>query len=1021
MFSVTTGSVKRVTQKPPTTRTNAKGISKIPSRAPKNFSSYTNRSSISDKQDTGPKSRRDVRRQQEKRSQQIQRFEESLPQYIIESVQISTMSKEEIERLSVCQVTRASEAVEPGTVNDPRMGVASDRITCSTCSKDNRMCPGHFGHIVLQEPIIHPSFLPWILNVLQAVCQKCGALLMSEKEISRAGIDKLRGLPRLQKIVKHTEGRSCNQDYSAQGFGPCLKNPTIKSSEVDVLSSNSIPYILNSGEKGALSAREVLNIFENISDKDARLMGFENGSSPRNLILQNLPVIPPCNRPAAIADGEEANDYLTSTYKEIVNINTQISKARDNGDDSTESKAITNLINKINAIIGQKKDDKSKNSKQKSIKERISNKEGIIRNNIMGKRIDNTARGVISPDPSLAFGQVRIPTFIAKTLMVKEVVFQYNHAKLTDLLREGKLHFVSPGQGPGKGLSFKVSDSQQTRIKELQYGDTVYRQLQNGDFVILNRQPTLHKHSFMGMEVVVGGSSTIGLHMSATEPYNADFDGDEMNVHAPLTYQAMAELRELLNIRKCIGGTKSNNPMMGLVYDNISAAYLLTSPSTVIDKEDFQKYLMSVTTNDFLDLDERREEQQVPAYTYQEPGYRRWNEYDGSSARRYLFDGEDYRLPQNEEEEKQAFYVFDEGGYVPRTSEEQSLDAYSGKMLFSALLPRDFYYDKGDVKIREGILISGTIRKQHIGPKSGSIIQALLQDYGAERTSNFLTDASWVLNNYLTDTELSVGISDCFPKNYDKIQETVAKQVYQAKKRVIGEGPKKKDPYREKRREQNVTSYVNRARDAVSKYIIDNFNNKNSMKTMIDSGAKGSSFNVAQISGLLGQQVVSGGRISESLTDNTRCLPYFQENDLDPEARGFCPSSFYRGLSPAEAIFHAMGGREGLINTAVSTADTGYFQRRLDKALESILAAFDLSARSYTGSNFSDSGEILQFLYGGDGIDAKYLENIPSTKGSIPAVINIERLFGRINMKYGYGSAPVRPSYRPLEEEVEFE
>jgi len=979
MFNLTTGGVRRVSPKPATSRSNAPGISKGP-QPPQPASVKGPRPGQTSVSNT--RTRAQMLRQQERRAEEMQRFEDELPSYTVEAVNISLYDPEEVLSQSVCEVNRQTTEPVRGSVNDPRMGVVDDGATCGVCRKDNTTCPGHFGHIELNEPILHPSYIGYIASILSAVCQHCGGLLVKKSEIERLGLDKYTGENRLKQVVSLAENRNCFRDNSSQDRPPCLQNVTIKTTKETGAKSNSILYELDGGETGEFTAREIEKIFRNISQEDAELMGFSNGAHPKKFILRRLPVMPPCVRPSAYTDGEERNDHLTTTYVEIVKINNAIQEARKDGNATQESRLISSLYDKIAYLVGNQEDKTAKKSEQKTIKERLKGKEGNLRGNLMGKRVNNTGRSVISPDPSLKFGQIRIPEFMAEHLTVKEIVNQFNYSKLRDLLEKNKINYLISGSGKTKGNRYRIMEKNKDKFT-LRYGDILYRHLQNGDYVIANRQPTLHKQSFMGFEVVLGGPSTIGLHMSATEPFNADFDGDEMNIHVPQTLEAVVEVQELLNVKKCIADGQANRPMIGLVYDNISAVYLLTrsDQESIIEVDDFYNYLTWMTTFDYLTLKDRMERQGLPTYTF-----------DSSIG--------DFRV---------------------RVSDDEPIDAYPGKALFSALLPQDFYYKKGDVVIREGILVSGTIKKAHVGAKDGSIIQAMLQDYGSNRTSDFITDASWVLNRYLTNRELSVGLEDCVPENYDAIQEEVGKRVYEAKSRVIGLGGQKRDQYQERRREELAKSYVNVARDAAAKNIIDSLQEDNSMYVMANSGAKGKQFNLAQITGLLGQQYVSGSRIKPTLTEGTRCLPYFEPGDLDPEARGFCPSSFYRGLSPAEMVFHAMGGREGLIDTAVKTSDTGYFQRKLTKALENILIAYDLSARNYYNRDEDKNGEILQMLYGGDGMDARYLETVKTPRGEMPAIVNLERLIGKLNIEQGFTNAPVKDKYRPLDEEVEFE
>ena len=345
-----------------------------------------------------------------------------------------------------------------------------------------------------------------------------------------------------------------------------------------------------------------------------------------------------------------------------------------------------------------------------------------------------------------------------------------------------------------------------------------------------------------------------------------------------------------------------------------------------------------------------------------------------------------------------------------RTSFENRLNEYkipitSGRALFSSILPEDFYYRKGDVLIRDGILVSGIINKDHVGATHGSIIQVLMKDYGQDTTVNFLTDIYNVVREWLDVRGFSVGLDDCYLGGDDP-GKLIQYEIQRAKMLVRSMGWKLEDPLEEERREKQIIAYLNTAKGLGARISEKHLGTYNAFNVMSKSGAKGSTFNIAQITGGVGQQFVQGQRMPMTISNQRRATPYFPEDSLDPASRGFISNSFLTGLTPAEMFFHQAGSREGLTDTAIKTADTGSMHHRVVKALEDIKVYEDGSARNAFGV-------IFEFTYGEDGFDAAMVETVNTKTGSFTSFINIQRLAGRVNSKYGYKTVN-EPKYEEI-------
>jgi DNA-directed RNA polymerase beta' subunit len=388
-----------------------------------------------------------------------------------------------------------------------------------------------------------------------------------------------------------------------------------------------------------------------------------------------------------------------------------------------------------------------------------------------------------------------------------------------------------------------------------------------------------------------------------------------------------------MNVKECIMNAQTNRPIMGAVYDALTGAYLMTQPTITVDEDDFDDCLMLITATD-----------SIPSL------FERLEQYD-----------------------------------VPRLS---------GRGLFSALLPPDFVYDLGDVMIRNGVLIQGVITKSHIGTTHNSIVQKLWMQYGRDRTVDFLTDLPFVVNRWLASYGFSVGLRDCLPTdpNHEKL---IREEFIKAQMGVAAMGAPPEDPLERERYERQIVAIVNTAKDFGARIATQSLTPDNALRVMAQSGAKGAEFNIAQITGLVGQQFLKGERLKATLTQGTRCLPYFEPNDLSIEAHGFCQHSFMRGLSPAELFFHQAATREGLMDTAIKTSETGSMHHRIVKALEDIQVRYDGSVRNANGT-------IFQYVYGEDGFDAAELQMVKTKTGEMASFIDINESVARINSRYGY-------------------
>ena len=927
----------------------------------------------------------------------------------IDCVNFGIFSAEEVLKVSVAHIDNPKLSGS-GSVYDERLGATSDTSdrNCITCDQNFQNCPGHFGHIELNEPIIHPKYLKMIHAYLKCFCVKCYCLLISEEKIQIEGFLKYKRHNRFNKILECLKKiEVCPQckviqpkivlSIADSTFKAIYKHSGKKNQSGDMEEAN---YAIPLSDKQTIdlpfTTADIYKILENVSDEQVELLGFNPKLvKPLNLIITHLLVLPPCARPVVISgEGNVSDDDLTNQYIEIIKANTRLANVEENNDESKRIKNIQTLKFRISTLFdnSQKKAKHTQNGKTfKGIKERISGKEGQIRTNLMGKRCEQTARTVIGPEPTLRMGQMAMPIEIAQNLTIPEIVNEINKQYLTDLVLSGKAnHVIRKGIGKRINLSYalftagtellyndlilrghqkfvflgnndvklKVGDRLFRNGEEmtvefpkrkpfhLEIGDTVERQLQNGDIVLLNRQPTLHRGSMMAVEIVIRPYKTFRFNLDKTKSYNADFDGDEMNVHVPQTLEARIELHNLSAVQHNLMTPQSSKPNIQIVQDSLLAVYRMTG-----------KYSVKMEKHHFFNI------------------AMKGIDVDGNSM------SSKFILSKIQKIRKIMH------------SKGKKIQAFTGKGLFSLCLPDSFNYEnKNDadpdepvVKIFQGILYEGTINKADVGGTANSIIQLLYKEYGKTITGTFIDNVQFLTNAWLTFAGFSVGIKDCIATKTEEI-ETVIQKCFMEAKGI------EETTYHEGIKEARVNGALSKARDIGLRIAKNALDPKNNFLSTVNAGSKGDFFNIAQITGLLGQQNLSGKRVPKHLNRGRRTLPHYplegMSKEMEYESRGFIRHSFIHGLNPQEFYFHAMSGREGITDTAMGTSKSGYIQRRIVKVMEDIFVKYDGTVRNMEGN-------IFQYAYNEDGLDPT---EVIIKKGENMAV-DVDRLIDRLNLE----------------------
>ena len=853
-------------------------------------------------------------------------------------IQFSIFSPDEIERRSVVEITSNAtyEGSEPkiGGLFDPRMGVLENGKQCRSCGQSNNNCPGHFGHYRMARPVYYIQFLPMVLNILSCVCISCSKLLV-DKEM-RSSIKNKKGEGRWKELLEASSNISrCGQE-TEDGCGARQPDRYKREGIARIVAeweevTNAKANVHHDSMKQPLEVEYVQRLFRRITDEDVAFMGFNpRWCRPDWMICSVLAIPPPQVRPSVVQENNQrSEDDLTHKLFEIIKTNKMLQSKMDAEGSKSNKSNIDEMTNVLqyhiatlvdNQIPGVAPSAQRGGRPLKSIQQRLGSKEGRIRYNLQGKRVEFSARSVITPDPNISIAELGVPTRIAMNLTVPERVTEYNRDKLYKYVQNGTSTY--PGAKTLVRKDGRMISLAHVNTKEivLYNGDLVNRHLMDGDMVLFNRQPTLHRMSMMGHRVRVLPFNTFRLNVSVTSPYNADFDGDEMNAHIPQSSEAIQELQDIAAVPFQMISPRHQKPVIKVVQDALLGCHRITKQGETFSRREYMNLMM-------------------------------WNK---------RFDG---RLPEPEMANGNA--------------------RWSGQHVLSMLFPpintdlkNKFYDDDPNqdnmVKIRDGMIQQGGIVDDDVLNKTGvGVVHTTYNDFGPMAAVNLLDSVQSTIEAYLIMSGFSVGLSDLVAD--DKTLTTMNEIVQQRKKEIDeivlqvhmdlfdnNTGKTNQDEF-----ESQVFGKLNKAIEELGKLGQKALAQENRMISMLKAGSKGSTINVSQMVACVGQQNIEGRRIPYGFTDRT--LPHYKKFDDGAEARGFVENSFVKGLTPQEFFFHAMSGREGLIDTAVKTAETGYLQRQMVKAMEDLVTQHDGTVRDARGC-------IVQFHYGEDGLSSTKVE-----------------------------------------------
>ena len=860
-------------------------------------------------------------------SEQYQYNEHVVP---IVSIDFATLSSKNIKSMSVFSkdgngvtVSELHSNNEPkkDSLVDRKFGTTSTEQVCETCGLGTKFCEGHSGHIKLGSIVYNISYYENVKKYLKCVCQQCSNVVVEPLEREKLKHTGKKVIPEIIEIRKKTS--SCWKCNSPLG--------TIKSNKkgepIAILIDYKLPTenkdikdLLVEKKSEPISQKTVMNIFRNVSDEDHYFLGLDPKKGRlENMMIEYLYVpsivIRPSIRGDFTASSKSSEDHLTSHLLNIVKDNNDLLKKNEittmsESHISKKNDSIEVLQDHVISYFDRESKASSKFEQKgiplKSISERLKGKDGRIRTNLMGKRIEFSARTVITPDPKIGVNEVGLPVTIAKQITFPEIVTPYNYDEMQQLVRNGRniypgANYIIPISNDGSyEKRFQLDWSKTPSV--LKYNDIVERHIRTGDRILINRQPSLHEGSMMTHTAIVIDNiqlSTLRLNPAVVHPYNADFDGDEMNAFFSQSIQTMIELEEISDVKYQIVSAQSSATTVGAIWDGINGGYMLTRDSQYVN---WRTGMNILANTEFRDI-------------------------------------ETFKKNIN----------------------------YRGKDIYSKIIPTRINMYKEDdgktlIEIKNGEITQGHITNVMIGyGKKNNLIQTILNEYNPDTSINFINSTVKLTDNFLLGNGFTASLGDLQApvdlrkKIYQNIQTNLLEVQHE-----ITEYENNYNMLNEKLFEKVVRQKLGLLREESGKLILNNMPQTHNLKIMIDAGSKFKLESIGEISGCLGQVDYAGKRAPK--TYNNRNLPFFHQNDDTGLARGFIEHGLLKGLTLPEFYFHHYQAREGLIDTSLKTAESGYMQRKLVKACEDSMVKYDGTVRNA-------SNRIQQFIYGDSGVN----------------------------------------------------
>lgn len=787
---------------------------------------------------------------------------------LVDRIEFGIIDPELIKKMSVGKITKTElydqegYPIEGGLM-DPRLGVVDPGVRCRTCGGNIGEDQGHFGYLELTRSIVHVHYAKFIFGLLKIYCKKCSRILIDPKDM-----EKLKG-KRLsaKEVIKLTKKKCpyCNTTQSKYKF---IKPYT---------------FIEDSTNLNPVMVRER---FEKIPMEDLELIGLKK-MRPEWLILTLLPIPPVTVRPSiTLESGERSEDDLTHKLVDIIRINERLKENIDLGAPDFIIEDLWELLQYHistyfdNEITGVPPARHRSGRILKTLSQRLKTKEGRFRGNLAGKRVNFSARTVISPDPMINIDEVGVPEIIAKELTIPVRVTEKNIEMLKELVKVGAVNYIIR---PDERRKKVTEQNKEEILKEITPGYIIERNIRDGDIALFNRQPSLHRMSIMAHKIRIMPYRTFRLNVAVCPPYNADFDGDEMNLHIPQTEEAQVEASSLMEVSKHIRSPRFSGPIIGAYRDEISGLYLLTNGEKKFERESFVQLIRSVDAD--IEIPDKQTMTGKELFS--------------------LFLPKDFSIEHKSKAGDRV--VIQNGKLIEGTIDKAAVGSEEGRIIdkleneYGGKVTQDFLYKITRLSLAYIMRVGFSI----------SISDQDLPESARKEVKNAIEEVRKEVDELI--------------RQYEKGELKV----------LAGRSAKESLETLIKRTSNKSLDEVEKI---LEKHVKDNFT-----MVMAKSGARGSLVNLVQTSAVIGQETVLGERVERGYYERT--FPHFKRGDISLEAKGFVSRGFKDGLTPFEFFFDSMNSRESLMDKSLKTRHSGYMERRLVGALQDLKVEYDGTVR----------------------------------------------------------------------------
>uniref|UniRef100_A0A4W3IH92 DNA-directed RNA polymerase subunit n=1 Tax=Callorhinchus milii TaxID=7868 RepID=A0A4W3IH92_CALMI len=861
---------------------------------------------------------------------------------------------------------------------DLALGPGDSKEVCGTCAQDYNNCPGHLGHIELPLTVYNPVFFDKLYLMIRGSCFNCHMLtcsrailylLLSQLQVLEVGaID----------VVYNLEEVLNGNPWGKRGF---LTPSTAKEHMLELWNNDVfLPHTVQTQGATRLLRVDVsllpslLHRFRPINRVGDKML--TNGQTVNlQAVMKDAQVIQKLLALIAFEQGRPANGIPSSSHSPSPSC-TMFSFLTLIPGTTLTDKLYNSWIymqSHVNIVFDSDM-DKLITDKYPGIRQILEKKDGLFRKHMMGKRVDYAARSVICPDMYINTNEIGIPMVFATKLTYPQPVTPWNvqelrqavvngpniHPGATMIINEDGSRTVLSAANPtqreaiAKQLLTPSTGVQRTEMK------TVCRHIKNGDVLLLNRQPTLHRPSIQAHRArILPGEKVLRLHYANCKAYNADFDGDEMNAHFPQNELGRAEAYIIASTDQQYLVPKDGKPLAGLIQDHMVSGTGMTVRSCFFNREQYMALV-------YRGLTDGKGRIKILCPAVIKP-YPLWTGKQVVSTLLINIIPEN-QTPLNLNGKAKI------AGKAWRKAPPREVPGFDPEQMSESL-----------VIIREGELLCGVLDKAHYGSSAYGLVHCCQELYGGETSGKLLTCLARLFTAYLQLYKgFTLGVEDILvkPRANAKRRKIIARSTLCGARAVRNAFNLPESATCDEARDKWQDAHLSKDPRDVSmvdlkfKEEVNQYNNQinkvcmplglhrqfpeNNLQLMVQSGAKGSAVNTMQISCLLGQIELEGRR--PPLMPSGKSLPCFQPFDFTPKSGGFVTGRFLTGISPPEFFFHCMAGREGLVDTAVKTSRSGYLQRCIIKHLEGLVVQYDLTVRDSDGS-------VVQFLYGEDGLD----------------------------------------------------